>query len=225
MFGFPLREFELIHVSSFESPALDVYFKWSELYKAVLTQLAPFGAMPADMRFEGNNPAAFVMACYLNDFTVALRFRISSVEFWTRDAMLAERELAPLLAALGSTAVNQALGSAPRIESQSMSIAGHFDVPGEGIRERLKRYLYAVPGERPTLSPAGVVWDGRLPQGESKVSLRLEHSLKYTEPNCAFMRVDCEYSGPNVDDAWMTARSFLHETMPRLGLSAGEPVN
>lgn len=218
MFGFPLREFELTHVATFESPVFEVYFKWGHLYTAVMKQLAPFGARPEDMRYEGNNPAAFVTACYLNDFTVSLRFRISAVEFWTSKQTLAERDLVPILIDIGTQVVGQVADSLPTTSSR-LVMAGHFDIAGEGLRERLTHYATVVPGGDPQLLPAGLVWDGKLPNG-AKATVRLERSLKYTEPNVAFARVDYEYDGATpTEDAWKSARGFVAEIVSRLRLT------
>lgn len=217
-----LRESELLYTGTFDAPVLDVYFMWGQLFKAALSRLGPLGATPGNLRWEGNHPTEFVLNCWLLNFRAALKFRVGSFEVWTNDEALSEKTEA--VGALISAALETVKDIAPKASVGAHRILAtvHFDVTGEGIRERVGRYVSRSPEGPANLLACGIVFTSDLDLG-GRALVRLEPSERFKEPQCGFLGVECSYPGAASDgDALLGARAFYRSVPETLGLVAKE---
>jgi hypothetical protein len=221
----PFRDFDLFYVADFSKPVIDLYFRWGDFYTQILKHFAqePFQLRPADIRMEnaGNTTLAdFLLACHLRNFGIALRYRIGSVEVFVR-----EREVSTNPELLGAF-LKASLGAVQAVDKdaiprlQTVTATGHFEVQGPTpIRTRIANLGGTVPPGATPMSVLGVALAGDLGAG-ANAAIRIEPSLKYSDRDCGFVRLDCDFPGATDPFAACSrTEAFFNEAFERLGLA------
>jgi len=218
------RDFELSYVATLEKPALGLYFRWGELYASLLDHFAHFQTKPSDIRVDNPGsgaPSDYVLLCYLLEFSVIARFRIGSIEIWTKNRSVASNPEAT------SALMEAAIKSVGAVEPTAspgqhfLTAQGHFEVEGDPLSARLARYVSEPPNASPPMRAFGLVYSSDLPGG-AKGFFRLEQSLKYLDRSCGFVRVEGEFPGAtNPLEICRSTDGFFRAAFERLTLTVG----
>jgi hypothetical protein len=221
------RDFELTYTATLQKPASGLYFRWGDLYASLLDHFAHVKMKPSDIRIDNPGsgaPSDYVLLCYLLDFSVIARFRIGSVEIWTRNRSIIGSP--DTTSGLMEPAIKSVCAVEPTatVGQHFLMAMGHFEVEGDPISARLAHHVNQPPEGAPPMAPLGVSFVSDLP-GDAKGFFRLEQSLKYVDRSCGFVRVECEFPGAtNPAEACKGADAYFRAAFERLDLTV-EPAS
>jgi hypothetical protein len=220
MTSLDFKEFELGYFATLGKPIVDLAFRWADLYLSCLSHFERFELRPSEIRLESqtNHVSDFLLVCYLLGYTVVVKYRLGSIEVWTKSSdVTANPELA-IGVLEAAVAALRAASPQTAIARQSITAMGHFDAPGESMSDRLARYISNVPSGSPPVVPEGIVLAADIGGGGRAVT-RVELSARYPSPTSGFIRLDCEYPGDTPPrDAANGTDAFLQSIVQRLGL-------
>jgi len=119
--------FDVVYTARFARPAYGFVARWVDLYAAIHARLGRFRSRPEDIRFEstGGQAHEFHVSCTSLPLDMIARYRLGSLEVWTRNALLTREP--PALAEVIAAAIAAARDVVPdlTIESQTMNPMGH----------------------------------------------------------------------------------------------------
>ncbi len=216
---------EANYSTQFARPAISLLGRWLDLHAAICDRLGPFGAKVEDVRYEGSGQAADFVVSWTNfRDELVVRYRIGSLEVWTRNANLVQpREATPPLVVapvLASIAAARDVDPAIEIVRQSTAADMHGQLESGSVSELLERLVQASEWAR----PAGVDFDVTCGGVSGKVTLQPSLAFPSTAGTNIYcgLRVVHEGATPPGDALESTVR-LADEAAVRVGLETEWP--
>lgn len=215
---------DAFYLAAFAEPFYGILGPWERTFRILYEATHAFEVRPENIRWEGGNqPADALVICNVATIGVLFRFRLSDLEIWTNSrGIIRDQSLWRPFIRRGTEALGR-FDAAPHIASHTFTLGLHWRYPDRVFEQEVSRIAsVSVPDFRVislalASAPSSPVASTTL--RAPKVTVEMQRSLIFQDPEAMFTRVACEIDGGTpIDEACEAAEVAIAEARARVGI-------
>lgn len=179
------------YTAQLDRPAFVLQARWADFASAAFDRFSPY-IRPEEVTFEssGGQPSDFAAKCDLVDLGVAIRFRLTNLQLWTRNVEFVRKGMQFLELITKALAILDDLQARITTKSHTFAYGIHWRMhPDQGGHRTLLKQWVATAPEGFEVSGASFA------TGDGRTTMLVEPSLLFPESEAIFVRVSCEIPG------------------------------
>jgi len=208
---------QVVHTAGYEPPGFVLLARGPDLAAAVFRSLKEFGATASQIKPEGTwQPPDQTLLCHLLDYEASVRYRVDTVEVFTKAMPRAEAgEVARILEAALRALLE--LDATLQVRQQFVDISAHIDLSGVTVEKGLAQHL--APTTSHNYRPVSLRLRRDLPSHEGGAMVELERSYIYKGDDKLFAHVRADFpSTIPFAKAFAPSVRLFHDVLTQLGL-------